>query len=314
MRLTINSVEKKIQILFSDENQILAFAEQEPEYGATEILIPMIRDLMAKELTTQNPQNSQNLQNPIKGNPSNTQTLVHSIACVTGPGNFMGIRMALSTSAGLARAFDAEQAPLNYMQCLANSISVPDASCISVLTNATRTHVHRADFIMKKSVSTPSGQSLKTLMPLGDTFLMPLDHHSQHSQHSQHNHLAHHNRLDHETIPPLIPADNYADEHENRADHRNHANHEIQYILGSALLKYPDQVESIFPNAQVLDTLHPSAEGLFIATQNAIWQKEDLSPMYLKECDALQNFSYISQKQGRDPKKARVFLDELLNS
>lgn len=58
----------------------------------------------------------------------------------------------------------------------------------------------------------------------------------------------------------------------------------------------------------------PSINSLIQCLHSAAWQKEDISPIYLKECDAIQNLPHIAKLQGRDPIKSRQELDRLLHA
>lgn len=56
----------------------------------------------------------------------------------------------------------------------------------------------------------------------------------------------------------------------------------------------------------------PSINSLIRCLQFVTWQKQDISPIYLKECDAIQNLPHIAKLQGRDPAQSRQELDRLL--
>lgn len=58
----------------------------------------------------------------------------------------------------------------------------------------------------------------------------------------------------------------------------------------------------------------PSINSLIQCLQFVSWQKHDISPVYLKECDAIQNLPHIAKLQGRDPKACRQELDRILNA
>lgn len=58
----------------------------------------------------------------------------------------------------------------------------------------------------------------------------------------------------------------------------------------------------------------PSINSLIKCLQSVTWQKQDISPIYLKECDAIQNLPHIAKLQGRDPKACREELDRLLKA
>lgn len=58
----------------------------------------------------------------------------------------------------------------------------------------------------------------------------------------------------------------------------------------------------------------PSINSLIQCLQTVTWQKQDISPIYLKECDAIQNLPHIAKLQGRDPIQSRQELDRLLGA
>ena len=58
----------------------------------------------------------------------------------------------------------------------------------------------------------------------------------------------------------------------------------------------------------------PAVNSLIHCLQFVTWQKQDISPIYLKECDAIQNLPHIAKLQGRDPDACRQELDRLLNA
>ncbi|MBO4301367.1 MAG: tRNA (adenosine(37)-N6)-threonylcarbamoyltransferase complex dimerization subunit type 1 TsaB [Desulfovibrio sp.] len=73
------------------------------------------------------------------------------IACVRGPGSFTGIRLVLSTAASLRRTGQAQLAGLDYMQALATSVaqrrSLPYGVRIWTLTHARRNLMHCQLFV-----------------------------------------------------------------------------------------------------------------------------------------------------------------------
>lgn len=71
---------------------------------------------------------------------------VKRIACVRGPGGFTGLRLALSTAAGMARCCGAQQAGLDYMHALADRPFVGPGDVLWVLTHARRGLVHAQGF------------------------------------------------------------------------------------------------------------------------------------------------------------------------
>ena len=59
---------------------------------------------------------------------------------------------------------------------------------------------------------------------------------------------------------------------------------------------------------------NPTPASLQRACENALWERSDIVPVYIKLCDALQNFDAISEKQGFDLAQSRCFLDETMQS
>ncbi len=58
----------------------------------------------------------------------------------------------------------------------------------------------------------------------------------------------------------------------------------------------------------------PSINSLLQCLKTVQWQKEDISPLYLKECDAVQNLPHIAELQGRNPEESRQELERLLKA
>lgn len=58
----------------------------------------------------------------------------------------------------------------------------------------------------------------------------------------------------------------------------------------------------------------PSINSLIACLKYCTWQKTDISPIYLKECDAIQNLPHIAQMQGRNPEESRQELKRLLRA
>lgn len=56
----------------------------------------------------------------------------------------------------------------------------------------------------------------------------------------------------------------------------------------------------------------PSPAGLLRLVQSAQWAHNDLEPLYLRPCDAVENLPHIARKRGDDPEAVCAKLDELL--
>lgn len=88
------------------------------------------------------------------------------------------------------------------------------------------------------------------------------------------------------------------------------------YCYGSGIRS--EKAQEILQNQPYLclpDTFDsPGINSLIQCLQYVTWKKEDISPIYLKECDAIQNLTHIAKLQGRDPIKSRQELDRLLGA
>lgn len=252
--LTINTAEKRIQFLFSNEEGLIYAEDFAAKKGATEFLIPAIHQACLK-------------------NGLNYQDISH-IACVAGPGNFMGIRLSVVTVAALSRTLQCFQAPLDYLQCIAANIPAKENDTVRVITNATRSSVHCCDYIFDQD-GIPNPISTLSLIPV------PTLTDFQEAQSS------------------IIPSTSMYP----------------KYIMGSGLTTHKEYFKNAYP-----DSVHfisegfddPSIHALHSMTKQAKWQKEDITPIYLKECDALQNLNSIATQQGRNPEKAHIELKRLM--
>lgn len=90
-------------------------------------------------------------------------------------------------------------------------------------------------------------------------------------------------------------------------------------ILGSAVTSNREYMESVFPAGSMLDASAdiPSAAALMRAASLIRWEDadgSDIAPRYLRDCDAMDNFTAISKAQGRTPELAMADLQRMLAS
>ena len=92
------------------------------------------------------------------------------------------------------------------------------------------------------------------------------------------------------------------------------------FVLGSALSSNRAYLAPFFPEKTRLlpasaDT--PTTASLFAAEQLTDWDSldgSDPAPLYLRDCDAVENFDAIARAQGRDPKRAHEELERLMTA
>ncbi len=92
------------------------------------------------------------------------------------------------------------------------------------------------------------------------------------------------------------------------------------FVLGSALTSSRDYLRGLFPNATRLlpaSADQPTAASLFSALELIDWDRADGSdpaPLYLRDCDAVENFESIARAMGRDPELAQQELQRLMSA
>lgn len=131
LELILNAAEGVLQILVTEDEQILCAQEWHRSERATEILAPALAEL-AVSLGI-------------------AWSDLRRIACVRGPGSFTGIRLTLATAAALRRCGRAQLAGLDYMQALATTAVMRRGMLygghVWVLTHARRDLVHCQPFV-----------------------------------------------------------------------------------------------------------------------------------------------------------------------
>jgi len=90
-------------------------------------------------------------------------------------------------------------------------------------------------------------------------------------------------------------------------------------ILGSASSSNRALIQSSFPNATLLppDADMPSPAALLAMEKMIDWTEKDTSdvaPLYLRDCDAMDNFDSIARAQGRTPELAHQELHQLMTA
>ena len=250
LTLILNTAEKRIQFLICSGGSVLCAEDWLAQRGGTELLAPALRDAFSR----------------LGMKPA----ALARIACVAGPGNFTGLRIGLTTASGLARAVQAKQAGLDYLQCLAFNASARPGEEVLVMTNARKGLAYCARFRADEN-GVPRAE--------GRTVLLPL--------------------------PPVPEGFDFG---------------APDFVLGSALSSNRAYLAPLFPEKTRLlpasaDT--PTTASLFAAEQLTDWDSldgSDPAPLYLRDCDAVENFDAIARAQGRDPKRAHEELERLMTA
>ena len=246
--LVLNTAEKRVQFALCKNGSLLCGQDWLAQRGGTELLAPALREACARL--------------------GFLPAAIGRIACVAGPGNFTGLRIGLTTASGLARAVNAKQAGLNYLQCLAASAQARPGEEILVLTNARQGLAYGARFRAREEGAPEA---------LGRIFLLPL--------------------------PPL-PEDFDLGSPD--------------VVTGSALVSNYAYLKGLLPSsARLLKESSPSLAALAAMERSIDWDAvdgSDIAPLYMRDCDAVENLDAIARAQGRTPELAHQELERLTHA
>ena len=200
---------------------------------------------------------------------------IRRIACVTGPGSFTGIRLSISTAAGLARATGATTAAIPFLPLLAENVlqsglpSLAKATNLWAITHARRDLVHVQGF----SITTPT----QYLTPLDEVMVLsPVQAASRIAQTGQRSLLFGSGATRNRQI--------------------------FEYALATAAHC------TLLPGI-MFDS--PHANTLFAAACRASFSTGDISPQYARPCDAEESLDQIASSLGLNPQTARSVLQSL---
>ena len=249
LTLILNTAEKRVQFALCEKGAMLCGEDWLAQRGGTELLAPALREACSRLGVT--PQ------------------AIRRIACVAGPGNFTGLRIGLTTASGLARAVNAKQAGLNYLQCLAANAPARPGEEILVLTNARKGLAYVARF---------QADNNGLPQPKGRIFLLP--------------------------VPPIPEGTDLG---------------RPTFVTGSALTSNLECLKAALPDSALLltDNTAPTLASLVAMEQTINWEEKDGSdvpPLYMRDCDAVENLDAIARAQGRTPELAHQELDRLTHA
>jgi tRNA threonylcarbamoyl adenosine modification protein YeaZ len=323
-RLCLNAAEGLLQLIVARQEAgdppvftvLCSEAWHAPSQGA-ELLIPALADMLAR-----------------LGLAAGT---IDHIACVRGPGSFTGLRLCLSTAAGLVRSTGAKQAGMEYLPLLAYSAcrrmrGIPAASeaalerafagqtrqdhaarkagreerLLWILTHARKNLVHMQGFLIPVSTRPLAPGVFAAPAPFTDIAVCQ----------------------PHEAAC-IIRA------HWEEENKKNSRSVEFPLLLGSGLRRNYAAFTAAFADstgkAEAIpcgastnapqrplflpqDFDHPQPEALLDIAAQLAYSCKDIEALYVRPADAEDNLERIALSLGLDPAKARDKLSALKKS
>ena len=202
------------------------------------------------------------------------------IGCVRGPGSFTGTRLVLATAQALRRGSGAKLAALDYLDALAATLvlnrELQAGVPLWILTHARRNLVHAKAYVSQ-------GADVPALV---------------------------------QEDVRLLSCDKAVQEVRRTAEDRKAA----VLVAGSALSRDPEIVQltaEAQSQGQDQDILlssvrRPSVEALMLLHKHGTFAEEDILPLYIRPCDAVENLPSLSERMGKNPDEAVSDLGRLL--
>ena len=197
------------------------------------------------------------------------------IACVCGPGSFTGIRLALTLGAALHRTTGAPLCGANYLHVLAASAPLEDEEREGRFVRVL-THARRNLVHMQDFWQAPSSAD-RWPEPCGEPRMVELAH-----------------------VPDGLSG--------------MLAKAPVR-LVGSGLTRNAEVLLPLVPKGcrgVPGQTDHPAIRVLLQAALRAPAQQNDLDPLYLRPCDAVDNLAHIAEDRGQKPEEAEARLSALL--
>ena len=290
----LNATEGQLDIIIYNQDNILLAEQWHAPTSGAEILTPA-------------------LQSACKIYDIDISNIKH-YACVHGPGSFTGIRIIMSTVGAIRRVTGARNCSIDYMQALATTAqnSLQDIlqfnlytqeetlnqglyeSLICVITHARRNLVH-CEYFKINFNGLPTSKA-KVFLCSPQELVLEWQKLVEDMK-----------GLQEKTLQDAPDRQ------------QKHNTHSKIYVIGSGLKRNQKNIdEYLSKNPEIrnklhyLPQVHPTTQSLWALAKEANYHHNDLEPLYIRPCDAVDNLSHIAKKQGMDADKAHARLKELL--
>ena len=281
--LALNAAESRVQAAALRGGETVFAQEWHVPSQGTELLAPALADAFARmRLSLRD---------------------VRRIACVQGPGSFTGLRLVLSTAAGMARALGAEQAGLSYTQLLACGPLLPRGAVLWVLTHARRGLVHMQAFRTPGETVEVAGLSGDTAQPSPlPAPLTPVEAATLNA-----------------AVARMVAAqfdEDAATAGTTAAPSEEHGSGRV-FLMGSGATRnqaaLAPALATLLPEARFVPARfdHPAPALLLPLAAAAAYGPDDVQPLYVRPCDAEENLPAMAAARGMDPEQARRELARL---
>ena len=276
LELILNAAEGVLQIVVTGDEKPLCSQQWHKADRATEILAPALENLCAAL--------------GIKPNS------FRRMACVRGPGSFTGIRLVLATAAALRRTGHAQVAGLDYMQALATTAVVRSqllfGITVWVLTHARRNLVHCQPF-MSYGPAIPAQA------------LAPVDLCAP--QEALERILASRTA----PLPEGVPEARRAVWVCGSGLERNAALFAPLDLLHTADgSRHP--TDGGAPVIALNELTSPDINALCLLARHGEYADQDIEPLYVRPCDAVENLPQLAPRQGLTGEEATTTLEQML--
>lgn len=298
LTLVINSAEGRLQVAAGNAQTgalVFSFEYNMPRQGA-ELLTPAIADAMAA------------IHEPMSA--------ITRIALVNGPGSFTGMRLALSTGLGLARALNVPMGAIpstlalafdaNPVAGLCPALGSANAQCMSgnvpLYMIWVLLHARRDQLVMQGFAPVAPYVSAESLAPT-----------NSHGSNTQSSAIPLRAVTDIETVSVRAACEKM---------HRTPACQCI--VCGSGLRKNEAAIRDYFTAAQAEHCAfpillpvrfdQPRPESLLFCAAQCEWSHEPVEPLYARPCDAEENLPVLAARRGISAQEACDALERMTHS